>query len=113
MKKFYLVLLGGMFLTALLTGSAHAQIDLSKLNPLGDCGDLGCVATKIINALYYISIPIVSIMVLWGGFQILSAGGDPEKVKTGGKTILYAAVGFIVILLANGVVGIINSIVSP
>jgi hypothetical protein len=115
MRKFLFVFLTGAFLTVFLTGLAHGasgSIDLSTINPLA-CTDLGCVAGKIISAIYYISIPIVSIMVLWGGFQILSAGGNPEQVKTGGKTILYAAVGFIVILLAGGVVDIIKSIVQP
>lgn len=108
-----------MIVAVLLVGSVHfvlaadttGETTITVPNPL-DCPDLGCVGGKIIGALFYISIPIVSIMVLWGGFQILSAGGDPEKVKTGGKTILYATVGFAVILLANGVAGIITSIIG-
>ncbi len=78
-------------------------------NPLG-CRDLGCVVDKIIDGIYYLSIPVVSIMVLIGGFQILVASGDPEKLKTGKNTILYAALGFAVILLAKSVVLIVRSI---
>ena len=78
-------------------------------NPLS-CDDFQCVATKIMDALFDISIPIVAIMVLVGGFQILTAGGDAEKFGTGKKTILYAAIGFVAIFMARGVVGIIQSI---
>lgn len=80
-------------------------------NPLASCNDLSCIANAIIAALFTISIPIVSIMVLIGGFQILTAGGDPEKFRTGRKTIIYAVVGFAIILLAGGVVSLIRSLI--
>jgi len=77
-------------------------------NPL-KCGNFGCVADKIIGGLYRIAVPIVAIMVLVGGFQILTAGGDPEKFKKGKQTIFYAVIGLVAIILAGGVVGIIQS----
>jgi hypothetical protein len=49
-------------------------------------------------------------MVLWGGFQMMTSAGDPEKFSTGRKTIVYAAVGFFVVLLANSVATVIQSI---
>ena len=88
--------------------SSNTQLE----NPIG-CDDLGCVATKIIDALFVVSIPIVAIMVLVGGFQIVTAGGNEEKYKLGRKTILYAAGGFVVILLADSVAGILESIFKP
>lgn len=93
-------------------GDTSQTIDLKDLNPLGSCSQVDCVLGKIIGAIKLISIPIVSIMVLVGAFQIVSAGGNAEQVKKGGKTILYAAVGFAVILLADGVVGVVQSIVN-
>lgn len=81
-------------------------------NPL-TCPDITCVVGAITKALLDISIPIVAIMVLVGGFQILTAGGDPEKFKTGRKTIMYAVIGFAVILIANGVVSIVQSLLTP
>ena len=92
-------------------GSQGGGATVPLTNPLG-ANDFGEVAVKIIGALTTIAAPIVAVMVLIGGFQILTAAGDPEKFSKGEKTILYAAVGFVVILLAQGVVGIINSIFS-
>jgi hypothetical protein len=91
------------------TPSGGSSIKL--VNPLA-CDDLVCIGKAIWAALFYFSIPIVSIMVIVGGFQILTAAGDPEKFKTGRKTILYATVGFAVILLAGGVVSIIQNILG-
>ena len=67
-----------------------------------------CILDKILTVLFNLSIPITTIMVLVGGFQILTAAGDPEKFKTGRKTILYAVVGFAVVFLANSIVPIIQ-----
>ncbi len=80
-------------------------------NPLGsDCNDLGCVVGKIIDVILVVSIPVVTIMILIGGFQILTAGGDPEKFKSGKSTILYAVIGFVIVLAAKALVAIIQSV---
>ncbi|OGY99724.1 MAG: hypothetical protein A2945_01855 [Candidatus Liptonbacteria bacterium RIFCSPLOWO2_01_FULL_52_25] len=81
-------------------------------NPLGTC-DLSCLAGKITKFLFIISIPIVSIMVLVGGFQMMTAGGNPEKFSSGKKTILYAAIGFVVVLLADQVPKILKNLFGP
>ncbi len=91
-------------------GSGDRSFTLS--NPLGPCDNLSCIANAITKALLDISIPIVAIMVLIGGFQILTAGGDPEKFKTGRKTIMYSVIGFAVILIADGVVSIIRNLLG-
>ena len=86
-------------------------ISITLTNPLG-CPDFLCVFTRIANALFNISVPIVSVMVLVGAFQIMFSTGDPEKLRTGKKTIIYAAVGFAVVLMANGVAAIIQNILK-
>lgn len=91
-------------------GGTGAPVPLT--NPLGQGTGFLQVAEKIADLLTTIAIPIVGIMVVVGGFQIMTAGGDPEKYKTGKKTILYAAIGFAVVLLAESVVTIINDFVN-
>lgn len=65
---------------------------------------------RIINALIIVAIPLVAVMVMWGAFVIITSAGDPKKAKKGGMIILWAAVGFAILLLANGVTSIIESI---
>lgn len=85
-------------------------------NPLGNCGTAGsqlqCVLTMIIDKLIILAAPIVTIMVLWGAFQILTAAGDPEKFKTGNKTIMYAAIGFAIVLVSDGIAYILRDILG-
>lgn len=74
------------------------------------CSGLVCMANKIIDFLTVVAVPIMAIMVLYGGFQLVTAGGNPEKFKSGRTTVLYAAVGFVVILAAKGVVAVIQGL---
>lgn len=80
-------------------------------NPIG-CDNFGCIEDNIITSLLTLSIPIVVIMILIGGFQIMTAGGDMEKLKTGKKTILYTIIGYAVILVAKGVSLILRSLLG-
>jgi hypothetical protein len=83
-------------------------------NPLscGQDNSLYCIIQNIISKLAQLAIPIVVIMVLIGGFQIMTAGGNEEKVKQGRLTIWWAVIGYVIILLANGLVLIIKSVLG-
>jgi len=85
--------------------------ELTLPNPLS-CEDLRCVIEKIISKLVELAIPIVVIMVLIGGFQIMTAGGNEEKIKQGKSTIWWAVIGYAIILLADGLVLIIKSVLG-
>ena len=85
---------------------------VSLINPLGKDSTFLTIANKIIDFLFNIAIPLTAILVLVGGFQMITAAGSPEKFSAGKKTILYAAIGFAVVLLSKGVVGLIQSLVG-
>ena len=51
----------------------------------------------------YFLIVVAIIFVVVAAFKYLTAGGDPEKVKSAGATLLYAAVAIGVALLAKAV----------
>ena len=82
---------------------------ITLLNPLG-AATFAELVQKILEALFTLSIPIVSIMVMVGGYYILTAAGNEERLKTGRNTITYAVIGFAVILIANGVVSLIRQL---
>ncbi|HEY4496598.1 MAG TPA: pilin [Candidatus Paceibacterota bacterium] len=67
----------------------------------------------ILSSLYLLAIPIVSVMVLWGAFLMVTSAGNPEKIELGKKTIKYAVIGFIFVVLASGVSSIIQDILTP
>ena len=55
------------------------------------------------NALMFLSILAVGYGI-WGGFQIVTAGGDEDKVKKGRTILIQVVIGIIVIWLAGSVV---------
>ncbi|MBI4087698.1 MAG: hypothetical protein HY434_02605 [Candidatus Liptonbacteria bacterium] len=100
----------GLYFSGLFNKAyADTHVGGGLLNPLSGC-DLSCITDKITDFLFVIGGPIAAIMVLWGGFQIMTAAGDPEKFTKGRQTILYAAIGLVVILLAKSVQGLIFGI---
>lgn len=56
--------------------------------------------------------PICGILVIVGGFQMMTAAGDPEKFSKGKKTLLYAAIGFAVLLFATSIPPLIQSVLT-
>ncbi len=47
---------------------------------------------------------IAVIYALYGGFKILTAGGNEDGVKSGKQILIQAGIGLVVIFLANSVV---------
>ncbi len=75
-------------------------------NPLR-VSSIGDLINKIIDYLIIIAAPILTIMVLIGAFQIMFAEGNSEKWQTGKKTIVYAVIGYAIILLSKGISSLI------
>lgn len=61
------------------------------------------VQTLIANAIGFLYLVAV-IYALWGGFNILTAGGDEEKVKKGKTVLIQALIGLVVIFLASSII---------
>lgn len=103
-------------LGALLSFSGLAERALAQNggleNPIGVTTSFESVAAAIIDFIFTIAIPITAIMVLVGAFQMITSGGNPEQFSKGKKTLLYAAIGFVVVIIAKGVVSIIKSLIG-
>ena len=99
-----------------LVQDAHAQLDADDLLPdeFGDSTGLGDANIKttignLINvALGFLGI-IAVVIILWGGFTWMTAGGSEDKVKDAQQIIAYGAIGLAIILsawaLTNFVIG--------
>ena len=80
-------------------------------NPLKADTIIG-VWDSITTYLIYTGGFVVAIVVIYGGFQILTAGGQPEKFTTGRKTILYAVIGYGIIIISKGVTLILKQLLG-
>src|ERR1700722_9280613 len=81
---------------------------VSLPNPIG-ASSFTQVVANVTTFLLEIAIPLTAIMALIGGFQMITAGGNPEKFSSGRKTLMYAAIGFAVVLLAGGVAQVVKN----
>jgi type IV secretion system pilin len=79
-------------------------------NPLGANSTFQTVVTSVTNFLIIIAIPLTTIMALIGAFQMLTSAGDPEKFSKGQKTLIYAAIGFFIVLVSGSIVALIKNI---
>lgn len=62
----------------------------------------------IMTFLYLIAV----LFAIWGGFQILTANGDEEKVKKGKTILIQGAIGLLVIFIAGTLVKFILSVLA-
>ncbi|MFH1161726.1 MAG: pilin [Candidatus Jorgensenbacteria bacterium] len=81
-------------------------------NPLGTTATVETLARRIVDWLVLVAAPIAAVMIIYGAFQMLFAGGNPEKFGTGRKTILYAVVGYGIIFVGWGLVSIIEKLLT-
>ncbi len=62
------------------------------------------ILKKVINILSVVVGVVAVIMIIIAGFTMVLSGGDPAKVKSSRDTIIYAAVGLVVVALAQTIV---------
>lgn len=107
MKKIFLTIilsLALVFFALAVSAAETCETDASgrvvcKLeNPLG--GNKTSVS-EIIGTLIKSALGIVGaitlLMLVWGGFQWLTSAGNPEKVKSGAQTMLWAIIGVVLV----------------
>lgn len=71
-----------------------------------DTGDLQQLVINVIQFLINISLIIAVVFVMWGGFLILTAGGSSERLGKGKKSITYAVVGIVIVLVSMSMIKI-------
>ena len=80
-------------------------------NPL-EYETFGELIDAIIKFIFYIAVVVTPLMIIIGAFYILTAAGDPKKIGTGKNVIIYTLVGLAIILLARGLIAMIESLIG-
>ena len=81
-------------------------------NPLGGITTFTEIIDRVAGYLIVIAAPIVTLMILFAAFQILTAGDNPEKLKTAKQIILWTCVGYGIILISKGITLIIAQLLG-
>jgi len=82
--------------------------------PSGGCGatEFQQLIQNIFNLGFFIVVPIATVVIAYGGFLLLTAGGNENKIKTGWKAIISAVVGVAVVwgslIIYNAIIGAIT-----
>ena len=66
-------------------------------NPLA-CETANCIIENVIRVILGLVALFALVMFIWGGIQILTSSGSPERIKKGRDTLVWAALGMFIIL---------------
>jgi hypothetical protein len=95
-KKFKILIFIGLLL--------FANFALAQIN-------VGQMIQETINFVINIVTICAGIIIIIGGYLMITSAGNPEQFERGKKTLIYGAIGFILILAAKGLAEEIMSIV--
>lgn len=90
-------------------GTRSAILDFP--NPL-NAKDLRELIDAILRWIWWLSIPIAVIMIVYAGFIMMKSGGDPAKFKQGRKILLWAVIGLAVVFIGEGFIALIESVLD-
>ena len=94
------------------TPPASQSTGLNITNPLGETSDITTLVKNILNFLLDLAFVIAPILIVYAGFLYITSAGNEDKVKTAQKTLIWALVGFAVVLIASSVPAIIQDFLS-
>lgn len=95
-----------------LAESNPGNSSVTLADPLGGAG-FTTILNNVMSFLFTdIALPLTTIMVLVGAFQMMTSAGDPEKFTQGRKTLLYAAIGFGIAFIGTGITDLIKSVLT-
>jgi hypothetical protein len=79
-------------------------------SPLKGIDNIGDLITKLIPYIYIFAGFSMIIMIIIGGFNILTSEGSPEKTKIGADKISKGIVGFLLVVVSYFVVMLVEEI---
>jgi len=80
-------------------------------NPLGTTTFTGLI-NNIINFLFSIAVIVAPILLVIAGIIFMTAAGDPTRVSTARRMLLWTIVGFGIILISKGLVTLLQNILG-
>ena len=113
-----------------VVAQASAAVDIDKYTKCGsnvaeDCDTKEAVdvskgkktindtIANIINIFSWIVGTVAVIMIIYGGFRYVTAGGDSGNVSSAKNTILYAVVGLVIVAISQAIVWFVLDTVPP
>ena len=106
------LLLFALFFGIVVISSPNAMAqNITIPNPLA-AGDIPTLIDHIATWLLGIGSTIAVIIVIWAAFLFMTSGDNKERVTMARKTLWYAIIGIVILLLAKGVTSLIQNFLS-
>lgn len=84
---------------------------ISICNPLGS-ESFEDLINNLINWVFNIALVVVPLMLIFAAFKFVTSEGKPEAVQQATDLIWWAVIGFVIILLAKGLVTLLKNILG-
>lgn len=104
-KLLVILLLGEMIVPLMSLAEVHIE------NPLTS-QTFTELLERILYFFYILGIPIAAIMIIISGYYFITAMGNPEKIATAKKMLLWILIGFLVLLCASGLVQLLKTVLG-
>jgi len=65
---------------------------------------------KIASAIFILSLVVAPLMLVIAGVLFVTSGGNPQQIDTAKRLILYTLIGFVIILIARGIIQLLKPI---
>lgn len=95
----------------LIFGIAGQCFAITIPNPI-KAETLSGLIQDIADLIFWIALAIVPFMIIVGGIMFLVAGGDPSKVGKAKSLLFWSAIGLAVLLLAQAISAVIETIIG-
>jgi len=90
------------------TGEGILKIE----NPLGEGTQFKDIVGRLIDFIFKIAIVLAPLMIVVGAFLFVTSAGDLQKVSRAKSLMIWTVVGFIIVLLAKGLLAMLESILG-
>lgn len=80
-------------------------------NPL-QAAEFEDILDNVIDFIFQIALVLVPLMVVIAGFLFVTAGGNSEQINKAKTMIIWTVIGFLIILLSKGIMGIIMNLLG-
>ena len=87
----------------LLAAELQNPVTWNTVEGLGDA---------VVNFLFQISLIVAPLFIIIAGFYFVTAAGDPQKIETAKRIIIYTLIGLIIIIASKGIIALIKTILG-
>lgn len=95
-----------------LTGGTGAGITPEGPPDYGS-QDVLDILDRVINYAFGILLVFVVLMIIISGWMFVTAGGNPERITSARKFLMFALIGLAIAVLAKGLVALVQMVIGP